>query len=411
MRKFIYSSIMLLNHYITGLLVPIQSLMFIEKGLSMAEIALIFGIYSFTVFVLEIPSGIASDMIGRKNAFVSSLIVSVAGFTIIAFGNGLTAMMTGMIIYGASRALSSGSFDALFIDWHNETYGKSMLSDASLVLSICESLGLSLGSLTGGLLPSIGIILFKSTNPYALNIAVRCAIAVLLSLIVLLYVKEIGSPVSVKKRSLKEHLSECSSIVTGSSKLIFVFTSIFATGFFLFTMETYWQPYFKGILKDDSLTWLFGVLGFSYFAASMAGAILSGKLLCKNRMSATGAYVAIKLVFIAVIAIMAQQSSVPNFMLMYAATYLCLGMTNIPESIILNSEVPAKSRASLLSLGSMILQVGCLTASFTCTLIASHISIPSIWMISAGVMLAALTAGSCVLLKRRKTPSVKTGIQ
>ena len=402
MRKYAYSSIMFLNHYITGLLVPVQSLIFIEKGLSMAEIALIFGIYSFTVLVLEIPSGIASDMIGRKNTFVSSLIVSAASFALIACGNGLIAMSAGMMIYGASRALSSGSFDALFIDWHNDTYGEAHLYSASLTLSVCESLGLSLGSLTGGLLPSLGLRFFHSSNPYMLNIAARCVIAVLLSAFVLTYVKEVRPFASPEKASLQQHLSECRKIVAGKKKLTFVFTSIFATGFFLFTMETYWQPYFKGILNNDSLTWLFGVLSFLYFAASMAGAMLSGRLLGKIHMSAVIAYVAMRLVFIAAIAVMSLQSSVPKFMLMYTATYLCLGLTNIPESIILNSEVPSQSRASMLSLGSMILQIGCLTASCTCALIAGYVSIPHIWLLSAFIMFITLTIGSCVLIKHRR---------
>jgi predicted MFS family arabinose efflux permease len=62
-------------------------------------------------------------------------------------------------------------------------------------------------------------------------------------------------------------------------------------------------------------------------------------------------------------------------------------MANVPENVILNSEIPSKIRASALSVNSLILQLGGLTGSLINSFIINYISIPALWMIAAGVIL------------------------
>jgi len=62
-------------------------------------------------------------------------------------------------------------------------------------------------------------------------------------------------------------------------------------------------------------------------------------------------------------------------------------MANVPESAILNGEIPNEIRASVLSVTSLMMQVGGLSGSLLYSIIINYISIPHIWMIAACVVL------------------------
>ncbi|MDF2950315.1 MAG: hypothetical protein K0R07_2366 [Sedimentibacter sp.] len=136
MRVKLYSLIVFLKSFSMGLLIPVLSLVFIDKGASLSNISIIMGVYSLTVVVLELPSGILADVIGRKKVFCLSLIVSLIGYSVILFGRGMIFLCIGIIFYGTSRALSSGSFDALFIDSYIETFGRDKLHKITVRLSV-----------------------------------------------------------------------------------------------------------------------------------------------------------------------------------------------------------------------------------------------------------------------------------
>lgn len=65
-------------------------------------------------------------------------------------------------------------------------------------------------------------------------------------------------------------------------------------------------------------------------------------------------------------------------------------MANIPEGVILNSEVPNEIRASVLSVNSLILQAGGLIGSVVNSLVINYTSIPVVWIISSGVIIISI---------------------
>ncbi|WP_223378366.1 MFS transporter [Schnuerera sp. xch1] len=70
MRLNIYSLIFFIRSYVLGLLVPVLSLVLLEKEVSLSSLSIIMSIYSFIIISFELPSGIMSDVIGRKKHFV-----------------------------------------------------------------------------------------------------------------------------------------------------------------------------------------------------------------------------------------------------------------------------------------------------------------------------------------------------
>ena len=84
----IYSNIWKL-YVIKGLkwfmiVMPIVVLFFQENGLSLQEVMILQGIYSFMVAAMEIPSGYLADVFGRKNTLILGAIFCFFGFLIIS---------------------------------------------------------------------------------------------------------------------------------------------------------------------------------------------------------------------------------------------------------------------------------------------------------------------------------------
>lgn len=388
MRIKMYSFIYFLNAYISGLIVPVLSLLLLEKGATLSSISVIIGIFSFTVIVFELPTGIMADIIGRKKTFVLSLVLSLIFSIVFLLGHGLIMLCIGIFIYGLNRAVSSGSFEALFIDSYINEFGKDRLHAVTTRLNVLDALGLSAGALTGGALPEISKKYFILTGAYDLNLIVRLTLTVLIALLAVMFIKEAGANEVKERITLKQHIKNSSNVVIKSKNIICIFISVFSTGFFFSSLETYWQPHFISLMPDDSTMVMLGVMAFLYLGAAMAGNIVSSKLLSKYNPNK--AYLVLRIFLVVTLIITALQTNMIAFIIFYSLIYLVFGMANIPESVILNSEIPNEARASILSVNSLILQIGMLVGSFVNSLIIDYSTIPILWFIAAGVIMVSI---------------------
>lgn len=386
----IYSLITLLNSYSHGIIIPVLSLILLGKGLTLSKLSLVLGLYALTVVILELPTGIAADVFGRKNVFCLSLLVSIISFGTILFGHGMILLCIGMIFYGLSRALSSGSFDALFIDWYIDVFGKDKLHKITTRLAVLEALGLCLGAITGGLLPVISKNLLPELGEYHLNLIVKILLTLATVVFSFIFITETQKSKKSERISVRKHVQNSSSFILKNKTLLFIFISVLSTGFFLSALETYWQPHFKALITDDSLLWLLGILAFLYLGAGMLGGILSEKIMDNFKFNNKKMYLLLRLALAISIILMAIQTKVPSFIMLYTITYLFFGMANIPESVIINGEIPNEIRASVLSTTSLVFQFGALSGSLINSIIINYISIQTLWIIAASIILATL---------------------
>lgn len=391
MKLKIYSIILFLNSFLTGILTPVISLLLLDKGATLSNLSLILGIYAFTVIVLELPTGIIADVFGRKKSFCLSIIVSLVSFIILLFGKGFILLSIGMMFYGLSRALSSGSFDALFIDYYIDNYGKDKLHNITTRLNVLEALGMSTGALTGGMLPKITNTYFSLSSIYDLNIILRLILASVVVILGFIFITESAVNNKEKRISIKQHIKNSSSIVAKNSTIICVFISVFSTGFFLSSLETFWQPHFLSLLPNNSFMGLLGVMAFLYFAAATLGSIGSNKLIKKYKFNTYKMYLILRTLIAVSMIIAAIQTNIPIFMFFYSTIYLLFGMANIPEGVILNREIPNDVRASVLSVYSLVIQIGGLTGSLLYSILINYFTIPTIWVISACIILITIS--------------------
>lgn len=388
MRVKLYSFILILNAFTAGLIAPVLSLLLIDKGATLSSISIIMGIYSFTVIVFELPSGIMADLIGRKKTFCLSLIMSLIYSAVIFFGRGFFVLCLGIFIYGLNRAISSGSFEALFIDSYIDEFGKDKLHNVTTRISVFEILGLSVGALTGGLLPEVSKNYFQTLGAYDLNLIVRIFFTFIVLVLSIIFITESKDYIQDKQISLKQHIKNSSDIVIKNKNIICIFISVFSTGFFLSSLETYWQPHFISLMSNDNLMMLLGVMSFLYFAASMTGSILSNTIITKINIKKM--YLILRIILFLSLIIMALQTNIFSFAFFYSFIYFIFGMANIPESVIINTEIPNEFRASILSVNSLMLQFGVMTGSLVNSIIINYTTIPKLWIISSSSVLVSI---------------------
>lgn len=102
-RSFLFAPYML--HFATDV-----------RGLSLVEYAALKGAYYFAVTLLEVPTGVFADRIGRRAALVSGALLSAAGCVAAACAHSLAAFALSDLCFGLGTALQGGADSALVYD-------------------------------------------------------------------------------------------------------------------------------------------------------------------------------------------------------------------------------------------------------------------------------------------------------
>lgn len=376
--------IYVVNFFSTGILLPVLNLILLEKGSNLQTLPLLLAIYSLTVLCMELPSGIFADIYGRKAAFLLSCVLQFVSFCILLVANNFIFLIFVIAFFGLGRAFASGSIDALIIDQALALQGNECLAKVTARLAVLEAGGLALGGIAGGFIPEV-------TGTYTGNIVLRLALTLLMFTLCLAFVKEqpLNDMKQQKERtSLVELLGEGKKIIFSTPVFTYIFIGVFFTGFFLFTLETYWQPAFMKISAIKNNTWVLGFITFAGFFAVVSGNTISQQLLNRLKNSWWSIYNICRILMSAVIFAFAFQKSTAGFISGYAGIYLLLGTANVAESTLVNKFTPNNMRASVLSLSSFITQIGGFCASLFSSIAILQLNFSGIW-IAAGVLLGS----------------------
>lgn len=95
---------------------PIYVIYFAQVTGSFTLAMSLLAVGSLSQAVLEIPTGIFSDLIGRKSTIILSGITAIAGIVFMIFGGNYWYFFVGEIFWGMSGAFSSGNDEALMYD-------------------------------------------------------------------------------------------------------------------------------------------------------------------------------------------------------------------------------------------------------------------------------------------------------
>ncbi len=408
-----YALILMLCSFCQGLLASILSLAFLTKGLTLSTLGLGLAAFSATAVLLEVPSGIAADMLGKKRVFILSMVVTAAAILIILPGFGTIWTIGGLALYGVGRALSSGTIEALFISRYRQAFGAESIPKGMKVLSVCESTGLGLGALIGGILPAAGAALIPLFGPYDLPLLLRAVLSLAAAFLAAALIPEDVPEKHEHLNSLKRQLQEGAALFRGSRNLKSLLISVVGVGFVLAFLEVYWQPRMLSLLGGgQDQTVFLGVLSLLYFAAIAVGSLICEKALKARRVSQKALYLTARVVMLLLLVGAALAGHPSVFALSYCAIYFTFGASNVAEGAIFHQEVPDSQRASFLSMQSLLLQLGFMTASLISGALVKAFSISGAWVIGA-VVAALMLLPSFKIKTAAQTPTMamETGEQ
>ena len=373
------------NNLSTGIILPVLTLVLMEKGADLRTLPLLMAVYSLTVLLLELPSGILADMFGRKAVFLISCGFQLISFILLLISNNLIWLVPTIIFLGLGRAFSSGSLDAIIIDRTLENGGENCLPKVTSRLAVLEGAGLAAGSIAGGLAAS-------AFGTYNSIIIIRLILTAIVTLLCLVFVTEPPRQHEADNKapgqSLAAMVKQGKQLILEHHELGLILIGVFITGFFLFTVETYWQPAFKAIPNIAGSTWLFGIVTFIGFFSVTVGNILSRKLLISFKHSWWSIFNISRVILAAVILIFAVISGVARFIIFYAGMYMMLGTSNVSESSLVNKYTPNDMRASMLSLNSLVSQIGGLCSSLFSSAMVIRLGFSGIWLV-AGILMTS----------------------
>ena len=392
--QFIY----FLKFFASGTIVPILSLMLLARGATIETISLIIGLYSVTVIAAEFPSGVFADLYGRKNSFLLSCVLYLISYCMFFFSRSAVVLLIGMVVNGLSRAFSSGSIEALMIDHATEQC--CPLERVTARLAILESAGLGIGALVGGLLAEVG-------ERFSVNLGVNIVITVIILLLTVLFVHEAprtrADHVAITHRQrFQKQVTESLSFAKlgGTVRILLIFFLLM--GFSLSAIEVYWQP---ALETYQPVYWLFGAVTFAGFAFVMFGSWVAERLLRAHPSAGIRLLLLLKAPLGIALVLFSFSNSEYSLIGLYLGLYLLIGSSNVVESTLLNQIAPSSHRASILSLFSLVLQLGGVFASITGYLVSTYSRYQNMWLL-AGLLLFLFSIGAGVLQRRIKAKTV-----
>ena len=130
---------------------PIMTLFYLEKGLSLTHYMILLGILNVVVTICEIPTGIVADVWSRKLSLVTGFILMTIGVTFFLFTVDFAFLALGFVFWGIGESFISGADSALLYD---SLVNDGKDSAAHRIIGTVEAVRLSamiLGSLGSGL--------------------------------------------------------------------------------------------------------------------------------------------------------------------------------------------------------------------------------------------------------------------
>ena len=372
-----------------GIVSPVLVLMAMSKGAPLEGVGVVMAAMSIAAVALELPSGMLSDLLGRKRVYLASLAISLAGYALMLSARSMAAVCAAASIYGVARAFSSGSIEALYIDSFIERRGKERLPALMTAMGVGETLGLAVGALAGGFIPMLWARLAPSADPYDGNLIAQAAIAVALFALTAL-----SSPVEARRSGKATTLR---SLVAGTAAVVRdipVISRLLAGAVFwgvsFSAIEAYWQPRLGTVLGGAEASWLFGLVGALYFGAAIAGNALAGTILGRSRRVSGLAMAGVMRVAVggAILALAAQRTA-PGFVALFLTVMCCNGMMSVPEATALNAATPSGSRASMLSLSSLAVQAGGIVSSLLSSAALRVMPIRTVWLAAGALLLGS----------------------
>lgn len=317
------------------------------RGMNLAQVGILEGIFHVTSVICEIPSGAAADLLGRKRSMIAGRICLAASCIIMLFSQSFTGFAIAFVIQAWGYNFNSGSEEALVYDSMKQCGKEKEYLKVSGRLNMLIEIAQAAATVAGGVLAEYS---------YFWCYAASCVIALLCLIPVCLMTEPEQEQDSAKMQGgvvklTAGHFKTCWKILKGDKairKVLLSFSSVFAVYTVLFF---YSQQYFYDLgLNKIQISIIMLLAG----AASCLGAYASDKIysLLKNKTIYAAAFV------IGGCLIGFQVRSLSLSVILFMVATGVNALLYPVKSVSLNSLIPSQQRATLISVDSLLFSVG-----------------------------------------------------
>lgn len=372
-----------------GLFLTVQTLFLQEKGLSLWHLGILFGTFSVTAALLELPLGFAADRLGRIRLYALARAVGLLGIVLAIYVDQFLLLLGVMALLGASRALDSGCIEAWQSERLQETEPATAYTRRLAGFHTLSALSMAAGALAGGYLTdALAPWTPASMQPTEWNLIAQATVTLLhLALIPVLF-RETGRARREMTKADRPRLQTALLLAWRLRPVRRLLGVATALGMLLFALETYWQPRLMALAPNTAYA-VFGWLVTGYFLAAAAGPALLAMLLKRWPVTTDRQLVIILLLTSPALAVLALQTTLPGFASGYLGVMLITSMLGIPMEALIADQVPGPMRSTLYSLLSLTLQAGGVILMFGFSWLVPALSIGGFWLLLAAVLLVA----------------------
>ncbi len=92
-------------------------LFFLEKGLSFLEIGVLYSVREITIIILEIPSGVIADALGRRKTLIASFFIYIVSFILFYISQNYLLLIAAMFLFAVGDAFRTGVHKAMIFQY------------------------------------------------------------------------------------------------------------------------------------------------------------------------------------------------------------------------------------------------------------------------------------------------------
>lgn len=395
-----------LDRFAMGLTVAVVALALTDKGMDLFQISLLFAVYSLTTMAMELPFGGLADSIGRKPVFLTAVVASMISLALFLSSSDFYVLALSFAFIGFGRALRSGTLDAWFIETFKAAAPNVDVQPALAKVQWANAVGLAIGAVLGGLLPDICGSVSKDFGFSIYDVPYTASFGVMLGVFVFTKLAIVENPRPLNFVALRHGFANVPTVIRSSSLLALKHPTLsillVSLAFFLMAtnpVEVIWPTHAKPMLDAGYANTVIGIVTATYFFSIAFGASLSSHIsrLFKRRHALTLAATFACLAGVQIA--LALQGNIVGFVTVFILFSVILGVSETPASSILHRCVDDSQRSTMLSLRSLIQQLGAAFGLLLAGAVAELYSTPVAWIVGA-LFLSVAVVLAFVLVKR-----------
>lgn len=389
-----------------GLTVSVVALALTDRGMDLFQMSLLFGVYSITTMAMELPFGGLADSIGRKPVFLTAVIASLISLALFLSTSDFHVLALSFAFIGFGRALRSGTLDAWFVESFRAAAPNVDVQPALAKAQWANAVGLAIGAVVGGVLPDVFGPVAERLGFSAYDVSYAASFGVMLGVFGYTVLAIVESPRPLNFTALRQGFASVPSVIRDASILALRHPALSillaALAFFLMAtnpVEVIWPTHAKPMLEEGYANTVIGFVTATYFFSIALGASLSALIsrMFRRRHAMT---LAATLACLAGVQIaLAGQGGIIGFVAVFILYSVILGVSETPASSILHRCVEDRQRSTMLSLRSLIQQLGAAFGLVLAGALAEVYSTPVAWVVGAGFLLIAVVL-TLVLARR-----------